>query len=235
MKRYILLIAIFFTGLTVFAQNKFSSMAGQEAEFNSKYKLSASIDESTMTLKFTTDAPVTKAILSTYTAEQLSVRKGTDNIYPFKEAVNSYQFNLNAPVYKGYLAYWLKVYTSDGVWQEYFFKRKSTTNTAPPAIRKPVATTAATAAAGGTKIKTNIACDAGKNKVITALKEMDGVFNVSVDTKSGILTIDYSSDGTPYTEIISTINKNGFDADGKKASAVNPCSSNNPPAIRRKN
>ncbi|MEO5941796.1 MAG: heavy-metal-associated domain-containing protein [Ferruginibacter sp.] len=224
MKKITLLTALFITTLVAFSQQKFSSVPGQEAAFNAKYSLSASIDEQTMILKFITNAPVSKAILSTYTKAQLAVRKGTDNIYPFNTPVKEYQFKLNAPVYKGFFAYWLKIYTSDGLFQEYYFQQKSV-----PAIKQPV--TDRGQEASGTKIKTNISCKTGADKTISALKKLDGVFSVSVDIKTGVLTIDYSSDGTPYSGIVEEINNVGFNADRSLAKvSKNPCT----PSIRVK-
>jgi hypothetical protein len=49
------------------------------------------------------------------------------------------------------------------------------------------------------------------------LKEQDGVFDVLIDIKTGILNIKYSTDGTPYTTIIDLLNKNGYDADGQSS------------------
>jgi copper chaperone CopZ len=221
MKKIILihlwLIAI--SGLT--KAQTFSSVPGQEAAFNAKYELSASIDEKTMTLKWSTDAPIVKAILSVYTKEQLAKRKGIDHRYPFRKPVYSYEFNLNAPAYKGFYAYWLKVYTSDGLWQEYFFRKKEATvskNEAPKVE-------ATTEEEGYTIIKTTVNCEAGKQKITNALKDLDGVFEIKIDTKTGRLALKYSSDGTPYTTIIETILNNGFDADGQKSTkaSLNPC------------
>lgn len=185
----------------------FGSIAGQQTDFNAKYKLTSSIDEKTMTLSWSTNAPITKAVLSVYNKEQLAVRKGIDHTYPFSKPVYKYQFNLNAPAFKGYYAYWLKVFTKEGLWQEYFFKRKETSPESPLPINKEEYTT----------IKTNISCEKGKEKIINLLKEQDGVFDVLIDIKTGILNIKYSTDGTPYTTIIDLLNKNGYDADEKRS------------------
>jgi len=66
----------------------------------------------------------------------------------------------------------------------------------------------------------------GKTKTIASLKALEGVSDVKIDTKTGKLLIKYSSDGTPYLEIISTINENGFIANGQKPlkGKANPCS-----------
>ena len=61
---------------------------------------------------------------------------------------------------------------------------------------------------------------------------MDGVFEVKIDIKTGLLKLNYSSDGTPFNDIIETILDNGFDVldDGehtgvKKSTkpSANPC------------
>ncbi len=81
-------------------------------------------------------------------------------------------------------------------------------------------------------IKTNIKCEAGKIKIIKALKELDGVFKVKIDIKTGLLKLNYISDGTSFNEIIDVILDNGFDVtddgldSGPKRStkpAANPC------------
>ncbi|GEM_PF-2477380 len=221
MKQHILVILFLLAFCNYSTAQQYISGAGQEADFNAKYKLTASIDDKTMVLKWSTNAPIIKAILSTYTAEQLAIRKGTDHSYPFKTPVNNYQFNLNSPAFKGYHAYWLKVYTSDGLWQEYFFKKKEN-----PIIKKEEAKPEDIKEDEGyTIIKTTVNCETGKQKLITALKSLEGVFDVKVDIRSGKLALKYSSDGTPYNEIIETILSTGFDADGKKTTkaALNPC------------
>lgn len=79
----------------------------------------------------------------------------------------------------------------------------------------------------GTKIiiTTNINCQDGKQLVERILSTLDGVFAATVEIRTGKLTLDYSPDGTPYTEIIKTINDAGFDADRKKSTTPenNPC------------
>lgn len=81
-------------------------------------------------------------------------------------------------------------------------------------------------------IKTNIQCEAGKTKIVKALKGLNGVFEVKIDIKTGLLKLNYSSDGTPFEDIIKTILDNGFDVldDGqdsglKKSTkpSANPC------------
>ncbi len=81
-------------------------------------------------------------------------------------------------------------------------------------------------------IKTNIKCEAGKAKIIKELKKLDGVFEVKIDIKTGLLKLNYSSDGSSFDDIINAILDNGFDVvdDGldsglKKSTkpAANPC------------
>ena len=76
-----------------------------------------------------------------------------------------------------------------------------------------------------TVITTNINCAAGKEIVERILKSQDGVQSVKVDIRTGKLSLAYSSDGTPYTEIINLINEAGFNADRIKSTSPykNPC------------
>ncbi|MEJ7674268.1 MAG: heavy metal-associated domain-containing protein [Chitinophagaceae bacterium] len=76
-----------------------------------------------------------------------------------------------------------------------------------------------------TTVQTNINCEEGKRAIEKLLKSQDGVKSASVDIKTGKLKLDYSSDGTPLTQIISLINEAGFDADRVKSTNAqnNPC------------
>ena len=62
-------------------------------------------------------------------------------------------------------------------------------------------------------IKTNATCNAGQDRIITELKKMDGVFDVKFAT-DGTITLDYSSDGTPYNDLVQKITECGFTANG---------------------
>ncbi|HUM53478.1 MAG TPA: hypothetical protein PK431_16790 [Chitinophagales bacterium] len=62
-------------------------------------------------------------------------------------------------------------------------------------------------------IKTNATCKAGQDRIITELKKMDGVFDVKFAT-DGTITLDYSSDGTPFSDIVEKITECGFTANG---------------------
>lgn len=77
---------------------------------------------------------------------------------------------------------------------------------------------------GATVIRTNANCAAGKTKLIAALKALDGVQEVKVDAK-GTVNIKYSSDGTPYSGLLTTIAENGFSANKLKSTLAseNPC------------
>ncbi|MFC4263536.1 heavy-metal-associated domain-containing protein [Ferruginibacter yonginensis] len=76
-----------------------------------------------------------------------------------------------------------------------------------------------------TNIKTNINCIQGKQIVERVLKAQEGVTNATVDINTGMLALDYSSDGTPYTQITKLINDEGFDADKTTSTQPNknPC------------
>lgn len=63
-------------------------------------------------------------------------------------------------------------------------------------------------------IKTNATCKAGQERITTELKKLDGVFDVKFAT-DGTITLDYSSDGTPYTDLVEKITECGFTANGK--------------------
>ena len=62
-------------------------------------------------------------------------------------------------------------------------------------------------------IKTNATCKAGQDRITTELKKLDGVFEVKFST-DGTITLDYSSDGTPYNDIVEKITECGFTANG---------------------
>jgi copper chaperone CopZ len=62
-------------------------------------------------------------------------------------------------------------------------------------------------------IKTNATCQLGQERIIKELKQMDGVFDVKFDVQ-GTITLDYSSDGTPYNDIVQKITECGFTANG---------------------
>lgn len=60
-------------------------------------------------------------------------------------------------------------------------------------------------------IKTNIKCEAGKAKMLKVLKDLDGVFEVKINSKTGMLNLHYSDGGTSLKDIVEEINANGFD------------------------
>ena len=62
-------------------------------------------------------------------------------------------------------------------------------------------------------IKTNATCTLGQERIIKELKKLDGVFDVKIDNK-GTITLDYSSDGTPYNELVKKVTECGFTANG---------------------
>jgi copper chaperone CopZ len=214
--------------LAVFAQTKYSSIGGIETPYRDKYKFTAKLDEKTNILSFETDAPVTVVTLETYTSEELIARKGKEYTNTYTKTGNKYSYDLKKPLLKDKHAYWLKVSIgNNGVpLAEYLFKKTAATAATEPAEEVATASDEEIKNAdGATVITTNIKCAAGKTKVVNALKEMEGVFDVKVDIVTGKLTIKYSSDGTPYTTLLSTINENGFDANGQKSAnpSANPC------------
>ncbi len=233
MKKILFLSLSLMLGYSVIAQPKYSSTGGIETAYKGKYKLTAKLDEKTNTLSFETDAPVTKAILGIYTPEELAVRKGKEYTNGYLKKGQKYSYDLKKSLYKNKYAYWIKIYTSKGMLGEYFFKKIEEVKvvvTDP----KPVEETEPVPADDPSHpvIKTNINCEAGKVKVTKALKALDGVIEVKIDVKTGILNLYYSSDGTPLIEIIEEINNVGFDVlndvEGwgiKKSSnpSANPC------------
>lgn len=60
-------------------------------------------------------------------------------------------------------------------------------------------------------IKTNATCKTGQEKIKEELSKLEGVFDVQFST-DGTITINYSSDGTPYNEIVKKITECGFKA-----------------------
>lgn len=62
-------------------------------------------------------------------------------------------------------------------------------------------------------IKTNATCKAGQDRITTELKKLDGVFEVKFAT-NGTITLNYSSDGTSYNDIVEKITECGFTANG---------------------
>ncbi len=219
--------------ISSFAQPKYSSTGGIETPFKDKYKFTAKLDEKTNTLSFETDAPVTKAILGIYTPEELAVRKGKEYTNGYLKKGQKYSYDLKKSLYKNKYAYWIKIYTAKGMLGEYFFKKREevkmvVTEPKPVEEKKPVSADDPSHPI----IKTNINCEAGKTKVTAALKELDGVFEVKINIKTGILNLHYSSDGTPLNDIVEAILDNGFDVldDGqdlglKKSTkpSANPC------------
>ena len=62
-------------------------------------------------------------------------------------------------------------------------------------------------------IKTNATCKAGQDRITTELKKLDGVFEVKF-AGDGTITLNYSSDGTPYNDLVQKITECGFTANG---------------------
>ncbi|MBK6339028.1 MAG: cation transporter [Bacteroidetes bacterium] len=62
-------------------------------------------------------------------------------------------------------------------------------------------------------IETNATCKAGQDRITTELKKLDGVFDV-VFSGDGTITLDYSSDGTTYDDLVEKITECGFTANG---------------------
>ena len=210
--------------VTSFAQSKYSSVGGLETRYKDQYTFTVKLDEKANTLSFETDAPVTVVTLETYTEQELITRKGQEYTNTHTKRGNKYSYNLNTPLLKDKHAYWLKVAIgNNGVpLAEYFFKKIA-------AATEPVEATnenneEVKDASGATVIRTNATCAAGKTKLMASLKALDGVKDVKIDPR-GTVNIKYSSDGTPYSGLLATINENGFNANNQKTNnaSANPC------------
>ncbi len=228
MKQLLIVFLLPLFSITAFAQSKYSGLGGIEAPYKGKYTFTVKLDEKLSKLIVETNAPVTVMTLETYTPEELAVRKGIEYTNTHTKVGNKYSYDLKKPLLKDKHAYWVKVAIgNNGIpLGEYFFKKLATASPSQPVTEIPTAVGEEIKnAAGATVIKTNIKCTAGKTKITTALKALEGVTDVKIDIATGKITIKYSSDGTPYTTLLFTINENGFDADGQKTTnaAVNPC------------
>ncbi len=240
MKKTNLCAVLILIASITFAQTKYSATPDIQPEYKDKFTFTAKLDEKTNILSFETNAPVSVVTLETYTPEELAVRKGKEYLNTYTKKGKVYSYNLKNPLLKNKYAYWLKVsWGNNGApLGEYFFRlRKTETptiNTTPMPIEKIEEEVTAGSNDDGARpvIKTNIKCEAGKIKITNALKKMDGVFDVKIDVKTGILKLHYSSDGTPLNDIIEVILNNGFDVmdDGghtglKKSTkpSANPC------------
>ena len=74
-------------------------------------------------------------------------------------------------------------------------------------------------------IQTNINCTIGKNKVEALLKKQIGVINVTIDIKTGELTLEYDKNKINLSKLLFYIDDAGFNADNKKSTRPqeNPC------------
>ncbi len=210
-----------------YSQSIYSGLGGVESTYKDKYTFKATLDEKKQILSFETNAPVTVSTLEIYTPSELAVRKGKEFTNTYSKKGNLYYYDLKKAALKNKYAYWLKVsWGPNGApLGEWFFKKKIKPENEPTETAEEK--TAYQQETDPTKptIKTNIKCEAGKTKVTNALKALDGVFEVNVDIKTGILKLHYSSDGTSLKDIVDEILKNGFDANGKKTTKLtaNPC------------
>ncbi len=59
-------------------------------------------------------------------------------------------------------------------------------------------------------IQTNIKSIAGKEKTENKLKEIDGVYSINIDIRTGKLLIEYDKEEATYKNILKVINKAGF-------------------------
>ena len=94
MKKILFMQLIVLLELSSFAQPIYSSVGGIETPSKDKYKLTAKLNEKTNTLSFETDAPVTRAVLGTYTPERLAERKGKDYSNTYTKNGQQYSYDL---------------------------------------------------------------------------------------------------------------------------------------------
>lgn len=240
MKKTNLFALLIFMASITFAQTKYSTTPDIQPEYKDKFTFTAKLDEKSNILSFETNAPVSVVTLETYTPEELAVREGKEYLNTYTKKGQVYSYNLKNSLLKDKYAYWLKVsWGENGApLGEYFFRQRKTEN--PSIITTPVPKEKIEEAVAAVPnddaahpvIKTNIKCEAGKTKITNSLKKMDGVFEVKIDIKTGILKLHYSSDGSSLTDIVETILINGFDVldDGehtgiKKTTkpSANPC------------
>ncbi len=162
--------------LSCLAQLNYKMADGQETKFKEKYKLIARLDEKKHILYVESNAKVKIALLEVFTPEQMEVRKGIE-IYKFDQPAK-FSFDLNAPKYKDQYVYWLKVSTIDFPYQDILFTRttkpatnsnKKTTANTPKVEEEPVT---ADDDQAHPVLKTNITCEAGKTKIIKAVKAL---------------------------------------------------------------
>lgn len=219
-----LFLAIFLTMFLISVQGQqYSSVGGIETNYKGQYQFKVRLDEQNQTLTFETDAPVSVVTLQTYTEEERRVMKGkeyTDKFFTKKG--NVYTYDLKQAELKNKYAYWLIVSTgrNGSTLAEYYFQRKSTGANTPGTENGKEEKNAN----GETIIRTNATCTEGKEKLTAALKALDGVKKVTIDPR-GTVAVNYSSDGTPFNQLLATINQNGFNANEKISTnpSANPC------------
>lgn len=223
-KRTLKTIASFFlfwfVSLASFGQSKYSMIGGVETPYKNQYTFQIRLDEVNKKLIFETNAPVTVVTLDVYTPEEYLIRKGKEYTNTHVKSGNTYSYDLNNALLKDKEAYWLKVSIgNNGVpLAEYLFKKRTTEpvrNENNEEVKD---------ATGATVIQTNATCAEGKTKLMASLKALDGVRDVKIDPR-GTVKIIYSNDGTPYSELLATINQNGFSAGSQKSNSPdkNPC------------
>ncbi|WP_447642252.1 MULTISPECIES: heavy-metal-associated domain-containing protein [Chitinophagaceae] len=62
-------------------------------------------------------------------------------------------------------------------------------------------------------LATNIRSLAAKEKMENKLKELNGIYSINIDIRTGQLSIDYDKDESTYKNILKTISKAGFKAE----------------------
>ena len=214
---------IMLMAFTINAQTYSKGVSSIVAKYQGKYTLTVTHDEAKNTLSYKTTAPITSLIFSTYTAAQLSIRKGDDVQLGLEGSMKTFTFNLNEPEYKNKYAYWLKLYVGpEEFFAEYFIRKKTTT---PDETLE--AETAFLKSREPKTILSNITCKEGEKKVIAALQNLGNVFDIKVNKATG--NISYRNYKMVTFEQIATILKdNGFMANGIHSTnpSANPCVKN---------
>jgi hypothetical protein len=173
MKRILFLPLFILLISPAFAQKKYSNVGGIETEYKDKYTFTAKLDETTNILSFETNAPVTVAEFSTYTPEELAVRKGKVYTNTYTKKGQTYSYDLTNVLLKDQYAYWLKLYLEDdrSLVAEYFFRKIK--------AEKPVSTVPET------KVEVN---PYGDKEVYVAGYEKNGTKDVAKVWKNGVAT-----------------------------------------------
>ena len=100
MKRILFLPLFILLISPAFTQKKYSTTPDIQPEYKDKYTFTAKLDEKTNILSFETNAPLTVEELSTYTPEELAVRKGKVYTNTYTKKGQPYTYDLKNALLK---------------------------------------------------------------------------------------------------------------------------------------